>query len=95
MVHDSNWSLKEPLSDSWFDTNKELFKYYGRDMETLFSKVKIVHSKRVFCLLKDEKTKISIDDMENGLIVYKKMNETEKRRKEKEHLSHIYNSLYC
>ena len=23
------------------------------------------------------------------------MNETEKRRKEKEHLSHIYNSLYC
>ena len=64
-------------------------------METLFSKVKIVHSKRVFCLEQSEKTKISNDDMENGLNVYKKMNESEKKRNEKERLSQIYNTLYC
>jgi len=95
MVHDNNWSLIEPLSDDWFDKNKNLFSYYGRDMETLFSKVKIVHSKRVFCLEQSEKTKISNDDMENGLNVYKKMNESEKKRNEKERLSQIYNTLYC
>jgi SpoVK/Ycf46/Vps4 family AAA+-type ATPase len=95
MVNDSNWSLKEPISDEWFDKNKELFQCYGRDMETLFSKIKIVHSKRVFCLPKDEKTKISHQDMEDGLSVYKKMSETENHRKEKERLSQLYNSLYC
>ena len=64
-------------------------------METLFSKVKIVHSKRVFCLEQSEKTKISNDDMENGLNVYIKMNESEKKRDEKARLSQIYNTLYC
>jgi len=94
-VNDNNWSLLEPLSDEWFDKNKKLFNYYGRDMETLFSKVKIVHSKRVFCLEKSEKTKISHDDMENGLIIYKKMNQTEQKRNEQERISQIYNTLYC
>jgi SpoVK/Ycf46/Vps4 family AAA+-type ATPase len=95
MVNDNNWSLVEPLTDDWFNKNKKLFSYYGRDMETLFSKVKLVHSKRVFCLEQSEKTKISNDDMENGLNVYKKMNESEKKRNEKERLSQIYNTLYC
>ena len=95
MVHDNKWSLIEPLTDDWFDKNKILFNYYGRDMETLFSKVKIVHSKRVFCLEQSEKTKISNDDMENGLNVYIKMNESEKKRDEKARLSQIYNTLYC
>ena len=95
MVNDNNWSLLEPLSDDWFDKNKNIFNYYGRDMETLFSKVKIVHSKRVFCLEQSEKTKISTDDMDNGLIIYKKMNQSEKKRNEKERLSQIYNTLYC
>ena len=38
--------------------NMDNFKFYGRDMETLFSKVKIAHSRRVFCKPKEEKTKI-------------------------------------
>lgn len=95
MVHDNKWSLIESLTDDWFDKNKNLFNYYGRDMETLFSKVKIAHSKRVFCLEESKKTKISNDDMENGLNVYKKMNESEKKRNEKERMSQIYNTLYC
>lgn len=95
MVNDNNWSLLEPLSDEWFDENKKFFSYYGRDMETLFSKVKIVHSKRVFCLEQSAKTKISNDDMENGLIIYKKMNQSEKKQNERERLSQIYNTLYC
>jgi len=95
MVNDSNWSLLEPLTDEWFDKHNKLFSNYGRDMETLFSKVKIVHGKRVFCLEQSEKTKISNNDMENGLNVYKKMNESEKKRNEKARLSQIYNTIYC
>jgi len=94
-VVDSKWSLKDSLLDSWFEKNKSLFSYYGRDMETLFSKVKIAHSKRVFCLPADEKTKISIQDMENGLELYKSMNSTNKKRIEKERLAQIYSTLYC
>lgn len=94
-VHDSKWSIKDQLQDTWFEKNKSLFPYYGRDMETLFSKVKIAHSKRVFCLTPDEKTKLTTLDMEKGLVLYKSMNSTNKKRIEKERLTQIYSTLYC
>ena len=94
-VSDCKWSVKDPLLDAWFEKNKSLFPYYGRDMETLFSKVKIAHSKRVFCLPHDEKTKLTTHDMEKGLDLYKSMNSTNKKRIEKERLTQIYSTLYC
>ena len=94
-VNDCKWSIKDKLLDTWFEKNKSLFPYYGRDMETLFSKVKIAHSKRVFCLTHDEKTKLTLQDMEKGLELYKSMNSTNKKRIEKERLAQIYNTLYC
>lgn len=94
-IYDNNWSLKENLTDEWFDKNKEFFTYFGRDMETLFSKVKIAHSRRVFCLPKEEKTKISIKDLEKGFDIYKKMGDSQKRQEEKEKVKQLYNTLYC
>ena len=94
-ITDNNWSLKEDLSDEWFEKNKEFFSFFGRDMETLFSKVKIAHSRRVFCLPKEEKTKISIKDLEKGFEIYKKMGDSEKRQEEKQRVKHLYNTLYC
>lgn len=94
-VTDCKWSIKEKLLDTWFEKNKTLFPYYGRDMETLFSKVKIAHSKRVFCLSPDEKTKLTTIDMDKGLDLYKSMNSTNKKRIEKERLTQIYSTLYC
>jgi len=64
-------------------------------METLFSKVKIAHSKRVFCLPKDEKTKITIIDLEKGFQIYKKMSDSQKKIQEKERVQNLYNTLYC
>ena len=56
-VEDAGWSTHEKaLSEDWFKENMDKFKYYGRDKETLFSKVKISHSRRVFCKPKDQKT---------------------------------------
>ena len=58
-------------------------------METLFSKVKIAHSRRVFCLPKEEKTKISMKDLDKGFAIYKKMGESENREDEAERLKRI------
>ena len=43
-VKDAGWEIKEgELKESWFSDNMGNFKFYGRDMETLFSKVKIMN----------------------------------------------------
>jgi len=94
-IVDNNWSIKEEFNNEWFKKNKDFFTFYGRDMETLFSKVKIAHSKRVFCLPKDEKTKITIIDLEKGFQIYKKMSDSQKKIQEKERVQNLYNTLYC
>ena len=63
----------------WFIEKKKYFKYFGRDMETLLSKVKISHSRRVFCLPESEKRKINITDMDNGFKLYLKNDEVKSR----------------
>ena len=58
----------------------DYFKYYGRDMETLFCKTKIAHSRRVFCKPKEDKTKITLKDLEKGLEVYLQNEEVKDRK---------------
>lgn len=94
-IKDCGWKLKEPLNDEWFEKNKDYFKYFGRDIETLFSKVKIAHSRRVFCLSKEEKTKISMKDLDKGFTIYKKMGESEKRKDEADRIKQLHHSIYC
>ena len=59
-AHDFGWSVHEELKVEWFEKNMKYFKYYGRDMETLFTKTKIAHSRRVFCKPEEMKKKIII-----------------------------------
>ena len=91
-VKDNSWSFKDELDDKWFEKNKDYFKFFGRDMETLLAKSKIAHSKRVFCLDENEKGKLSIKDLEKGLEFFKEHNETKnEKEREKYILSSIYN----
>ena len=84
-VRDSDWSIEEDiLSVKWFDTNKQKFKAYGRDIETLFAKAKIAHGRRVFCLGQDAKKKLSLKDVEKGLDVFMKNCDSDSSNKEKE-----------
>jgi len=83
-VKDINWKVDEEddkLGVKWFEKNVEYFKFFGRDIETLLSKIKIAHSRRVFCKDASEKTKITFKDLEKGLQIYLK-NEEVKNRKE-------------
>ena len=95
-VVDCGWSFDdaEDLDSDWFKNKMNYFKYYGRDMETLFAKTKIAHSRRVFCRPKSEKTKITIEDLEKGYKLYLQNDEVKNRDDKKELEKSIRNSLY-
>jgi SpoVK/Ycf46/Vps4 family AAA+-type ATPase len=96
-IKDNGWSLSEDskITIGWFKDNIDYFKFFGRDIETIVSKTKIAHSKRVFCLEEKYKKKITFDDLEKGFQMYVNNNEV-KKRKEAEYLKRqLYNSIYC
>jgi SpoVK/Ycf46/Vps4 family AAA+-type ATPase len=89
-VNDAGWIIDEKiLTEKWFMDNKEYFKYYGRDMETLFAKTKICHSRRVFCKPMEEKTHLTIGDIHKGFELYIQNDEV-KSRKDKMVYSNMY-----
>ena len=71
-VKDANWSISGTIPAKWFEKHRPYFKYFGRDIETLFAKTKICHSRRVFCKPTSMKTKINFGDLKNGLKLYLK-----------------------
>lgn len=82
-IKDSGWSIDTSnITYKWFDKNMVYFKYFGRDVEILFSKIKITHSRRVFCLSAEDKTKITIDDLNKGFEMYLQNDEVKNRKKE-------------
>ncbi len=78
----------------WFKKNKDYFKFYGRDIETLLSKCKIAHSKRVFTRPETDKKKLILKDLEKGFDIYLKNDEVKSRKDENESKKLMYNSLY-
>jgi SpoVK/Ycf46/Vps4 family AAA+-type ATPase len=94
-VKDSGWSIAEnhSITTEWFEKNKVYFKFFGRDIETLFAKTKIAHSRRVFCLPETEKKKLTKTDLDKGLDIYLK-NEDIQNRKSKEELNKMISSIY-
>jgi SpoVK/Ycf46/Vps4 family AAA+-type ATPase len=93
-VKDNGWNLDGKIESNWFKKNKEYFKFYGRDIEALFSKCKIAHSKRVFCLPETEKKKLVLKDLDKGLEIYLKNDDVKSRKDEIESKKQLYNSLY-
>jgi len=82
-VNEIEWFIHEnenKIKPSWFEKNIEYFKFFGRDIESILAKTKIAHSKRVFCKDKTEKKKLKLEDLENGLKVYLKNNESQNVR---------------
>jgi hypothetical protein len=65
---------------SWFESRMDYFTTYGRDMETLFTKTKIAHSRRVFCLPMSEKKIITFADLENGFKLFIENPEVNERK---------------
>lgn len=89
-IIDAGWSLKDEIPDSWFEPKMDTFKFYGRDMETLLSKTKIAHGRRVFCKPKDEKTKLVMKDIEKGYKMFIEVGDTKDADSTKNILQHMY-----
>jgi stage V sporulation protein K len=74
-INDADWSIlnETDITVKWFEKNYKIFKNYGRDMEVLFSYIKICHSKRAFGnILPHNLKKITACDIENGFEMFKK-----------------------
>lgn len=95
-IKDIQWMIDIPKQDScnWFKKNIEYFKFYGRDIETLITKIKIAHSRRVFCKLEDEKRKIILKDLDKGLEIYLNNNEAKNIKEKFEKEKYLYQTLY-
>lgn len=94
-ILDINWSYSEDfIDDKWFEKNYDYFQSYGRDIETFLTKIKIAHSRRVFCLDESEKKYITKIDIEEGFKIYLANNHILKSKNNKEN-NHLYlNSMY-
>ena len=74
-VRDYGWTIAATTAtatvpESWFASRIDYFTTYGRDMETLFTKTKIAHSRRVFCLPLSEKKIVTLADLDNGFKLF-------------------------
>jgi SpoVK/Ycf46/Vps4 family AAA+-type ATPase len=94
-VRDIGWSC-HCMTPEWFEKNKIYFKYFGRDIEILLSKIKIAHGRRVFCqpdtgsgsgttgTTGTKKTVITAQDFEKGFQMFLKNDEVAKRKNDSE-----------
>ena len=96
MVKDIGWEIdiETKVLNDWFKKNFDYFQFFGRDIETLLTKIKIAHSRRVFCLSKNEKKKIILKDFDKGLEFFSNNDDIKNRKDEKEMQKYIYNTLY-
>ena len=92
-IIDADWRSEDTIKADWFNKNISYFTFFGRDMEILFSKTKIAHSRRVFCKSVEEKKLITSADLENGFKIFLD-NEEVKKRKESDTHKFMMNSIY-
>ena len=93
-VHEVDWTYDaSTITVKWFERNKDYFSYFGRDIEVLFSKIKIAHARRVFSKNQEEKKHLTMVDMENGLKMFLNNDEV-KKRKDKKETNKLLETLY-
>ena len=88
-VNEIEWTLSGKIRKYWFEDKMDYFKYFGRDMETLLAKVKICHSRRVFCLDKEKKKILTLKDMDKGFDMFISNDEVKNRKN-----MDFYNQMY-
>jgi len=87
MVVEQEWSFAEEITEKWFQEKKESFMNYGRDMELLFTYIKIAHGRRIYGKSKDLRKQISLEDMAKG---YETFLKNRKKNKEMTFMHSIY-----
>jgi len=94
-IEDAKWTIDESSVDvKWFEKNKDKFKYFGRDIETLFAKAKIAHGRRVFGKSEDLKKKLSVKDLDKGLEMFLKNSCNNKAKEEEDKIKKLMATMY-
>ena len=94
-IEDAKWSIDESSVDvKWFEKNKDKFKYFGRDIETLFAKAKIAHGRRVFGKSEEIKKKLSAKDLDKGLEIFLKNSCNNKAKEEEDKIKKLMATMY-
>lgn len=70
-VYDLGWGIDSTITPNFFKENIEHFKFFGRDMETLFAKCKRAHSRRVFASTEINKKILNMTDLKKGFDMFK------------------------
>ena len=80
MISENNWELTVDIDflTNIISKNKDVFKNAGGSCENLFSKIKLVHSKRIFGQNSNLKFKITEDDINNAIEMMSKYNSENK-----------------
>ena len=78
--------MNNKKKEEWFTKHKALFTHYGRDMELLFSYIKISHAQHIFGKDVSLRKKITEEDLEEGFQLF--------QQNKKEQTSKIYTPPY-
>ena len=70
-VYDIGWVLDDSITVKFFEENIQHFKFFGGDMEILFSRCKRSHSRRVFASKDADKKVLNIVDLKRGFDSFK------------------------
>ena len=77
-VQQNGWKFENPPTISWFETKKETFLNYGRDMEGLFTYVKIAHGRRIYGGPTHDRKSLTLADLDKGYESFAKRKENKK-----------------
>ena len=84
MVEQNDWNM-DTIDQSWFSKKELCFPFYGRDMEQLFTYVKISHGRRVYGEPEEKKKCLTKEDLDSGYKTFEqnKMNQTKQNETQK------------
>lgn len=70
-VKDNYWDiLDDAIDEKFIEDNKQYFKYHGGDMELLFMKCKVAHSKNLIRGKNDNKSVLNKNDILDGMKIF-------------------------
>jgi len=89
-INETDWVIDndDVINIKWFDKHKNEFKNYGRDMELLFSYLKIAHSRRIYGKDSSVRKRITIEDLDSGYDMFIK------NKKKDNKMDKILESIY-
>ena len=80
-VYDIGWTLDDTIGTKFFEEHFDFFKFFGGDMEILFSRCKRAHSRRVFASKETNIKVINLIDLKRGFESFKNHRQIKDKKK--------------